>query len=89
MATPLLAEFPELSKLSYVVCFLLRAAMNPPICRREDLEDLLTDPLYFQAVFHSLERVQALYQAQEELGMANEAIASKRFQNAAAPNVIE
>ena len=43
--------------------------------RREDLEDLLVDPAYFTAIFHSLERVKALYQAQAELGMANEAIA--------------
>ncbi|RDB17865.1 Vacuolar protein-sorting-associated protein 37 1 [Hypsizygus marmoreus] len=42
---------------------------------REDLEDLLTDPLYFQAIFHSLDRVKALYQSQAELGMANESIA--------------
>lgn len=43
--------------------------------RREDLEDLLVDPAYFQAIFHSLGEVKALYQAQAELGMANEAIA--------------
>ncbi|KAJ7288226.1 hypothetical protein C8J57DRAFT_1279469 [Mycena rebaudengoi] len=42
---------------------------------REDLEDLLTDPVYFQAIFHSLSRVKAMYQSQAELGMANEAIA--------------
>ncbi|KAL4251785.1 VPS37 family protein [Abortiporus biennis] len=42
---------------------------------REDLEDLLTDPRYFDAVFHSLPQVKALYQAQAELGSANEAIA--------------
>ncbi|KAF8073731.1 hypothetical protein FPV67DRAFT_1560087 [Lyophyllum atratum] len=62
MATPLLAEFPELAHLS-----------------REDLEDLLTDPLYFQAMFHSLDRVKALYQAQAELGMANESIANSNI----------
>ncbi|EPQ54456.1 hypothetical protein GLOTRDRAFT_76988 [Gloeophyllum trabeum ATCC 11539] len=62
MATPLLAEFPELSHLS-----------------REDLEDLLADPLYFQAVFHSLPRVKALYQAQAELGSANESIAQNNL----------
>lgn len=45
--------------------------------RREDLEDLLVDPLYFQAIFHSLDRVKALYLSQAELGAANEAIASK------------
>ncbi|KAG5353202.1 hypothetical protein C0989_009383 [Termitomyces sp. Mn162] len=43
---------------------------------REDLEDLLTDPQYLQAVFHSLDRVKTLYQAHAELGMANESIAS-------------
>ncbi|KAK0449107.1 hypothetical protein EV421DRAFT_1779975, partial [Armillaria borealis] len=42
---------------------------------REDLEDLLSDHTYFQAVFHSLPRVKAIFQAQAELGMANEAIA--------------
>ncbi|TFK52593.1 hypothetical protein OE88DRAFT_1734565 [Heliocybe sulcata] len=62
MATPLLAEFPELSHLS-----------------REDLEDLLTDPLYFQALFYSLPRVKALYQAQAELGSANETIAKNNL----------
>jgi hypothetical protein len=44
--------------------------------RREDLEDMLADPAYFQAIFHSLERVRLLFQAQAELGMANESIAS-------------
>jgi len=43
--------------------------------RREDIEDLLTDPTYFQAIFHSLPQVKALYEAQAELGMANESIA--------------
>lgn len=42
---------------------------------REELEDLLNDPVYFQAIFHSLDRVKALYQSQSELGLANEAIA--------------
>ncbi|KAH7928458.1 hypothetical protein BV22DRAFT_1083077 [Leucogyrophana mollusca] len=42
---------------------------------REDLEDLLNDPVYFQSVFHSLGQVKSLYQAQSELGMANESIA--------------
>ncbi|KAK7048453.1 vacuolar protein-sorting-associated protein 37 1 [Favolaschia claudopus] len=44
---------------------------------REDLEDLLNDPVYFQAIFHSLSRVKAMYESQAELGMANESIASK------------
>ncbi|TFK40736.1 hypothetical protein BDQ12DRAFT_601082 [Crucibulum laeve] len=42
---------------------------------REELEDLLNDPVYFQSVFHSLQRVKDLYQAQAELGRANESIA--------------
>jgi len=43
--------------------------------RREDLEDLLADPAYFQAIFHSLDRVKELYKSQAELGLANETIA--------------
>jgi len=62
MATPLLADFPELAHLS-----------------REDLEDLLADPLYFQAIFHSLPRVHDLYRAQAELGLANETIAKNNL----------
>ncbi|KIJ54578.1 hypothetical protein M422DRAFT_24517 [Sphaerobolus stellatus SS14] len=46
---------------------------------KEDLEDLLTDPLYFQAEFHSLPRVKAMIQAQSELGMANETIAKNNL----------
>ncbi|KAG9003468.1 hypothetical protein FRB94_010003 [Tulasnella sp. JGI-2019a] len=42
---------------------------------REDLEDLLADPLYFQSTFHSFYRVKALLQAQQELGKANEVVA--------------
>ncbi|KAH9924285.1 uncharacterized protein BXZ73DRAFT_50508 [Epithele typhae] len=42
---------------------------------RDDLEELLSDPQYFQAVFHSLPRVKMLYQGQMELAMANETIA--------------
>ncbi|KAL5482418.1 hypothetical protein ACEPAI_9012 [Sanghuangporus weigelae] len=56
--SPLLAEFPELSKYS-----------------REDLEDMLNDPQYFQAVFHSLPQVQVMFQAQTDLGMANQELA--------------
>ncbi|KAF5360682.1 hypothetical protein D9756_004866 [Leucocoprinus leucothites] len=62
MATPLLAEFPELAHLS-----------------REDLEDLLADPTYFQAIFHSLDRVKELYTSQAELGLANETIAQNNL----------
>ncbi|KAF7365107.1 Vacuolar protein-sorting-associated protein 37 1 [Mycena venus] len=47
---------------------------------REDLEDLLNDPVYFQAIFHSLSRVKAMYQSQAELGMANESIAKHNFE---------
>jgi len=44
-------------------------------CRREDLEDLIAEPAYFKAVFHSLDSVKRLYHAQAELGVANESIA--------------
>ncbi|PFH47461.1 hypothetical protein AMATHDRAFT_152006 [Amanita thiersii Skay4041] len=42
---------------------------------RQDLEEILDDPVYFQAIFHSLEKVKEMYRAQTELGLANEAIA--------------
>jgi len=42
---------------------------------REDLEDLLNNQAYFQAVFHSLPQVKAMVQSQIELGMANEELA--------------
>ncbi|KAF9468483.1 hypothetical protein BDZ94DRAFT_1153842 [Collybia nuda] len=54
---------------------LLREFPELAYLSREELEDLLTDPLYFQAIFHSLSRVKAMYQSQAELGMANESIA--------------
>jgi hypothetical protein len=44
---------------------------------RQDLEDLLNEPEYFQATFYSLPRVKQILQSQVELGRANEAIASK------------
>jgi ESCRT-I complex subunit VPS37 len=44
--------------------------------RREDLEDMLADPAYFQAIFHSLPKVKELYKGQAELGRANGTIAS-------------
>ena len=47
------------------------------LCRRDDLQDLLLDQYYFQAVFHSLEHVKGIYCAQDEIVMANEAIASE------------
>ncbi|KAF8195543.1 hypothetical protein BJ912DRAFT_1021238 [Pholiota molesta] len=46
---------------------------------REDLEDMLSDPVYFQAVFHSLAYVKDLYRSQAELGQANEAIAQNNL----------
>lgn len=46
---------------------------------RGDLEDLLVDPAYFQAIFHSLGRVQDLYKSQAELGLANETIAQNNL----------
>ncbi len=36
----------------------------------------MREPAYFQAVFHSLPRVEAMLQSQVELGLANESIAS-------------
>ncbi|KAF8349208.1 hypothetical protein F5887DRAFT_482680 [Amanita rubescens] len=42
---------------------------------RQDLEEMLLDPNYFLAFFHSLEKVKVMYQSQTELSMANEAIA--------------
>jgi len=44
--------------------------------RREDLEDMLVDPAYFGAIFHTISEVKELYQSQVELGLANETIAS-------------
>ena len=44
--------------------------------RREDLEDMLADPAYFQAIFYSLPKVKELYKGQAELGRANGTIAS-------------
>ena len=79
MSTQLLQDFPELAHLTYAVCFsrgvLILTESLVAILRREDLEELLVDPAYFQAVFHSLEQVKALYRAQGEVGAANEAIA--------------
>ncbi|KAI8986217.1 hypothetical protein BD414DRAFT_515253 [Trametes punicea] len=46
---------------------------------REDLEDLLADPAYFQAIFHTLPQVRQLYQGQAELGSANESIARRNL----------
>ncbi|OAX33253.1 hypothetical protein K503DRAFT_537169 [Rhizopogon vinicolor AM-OR11-026] len=47
--------------------------------REDDLEDILSDPTYFESIFHSLPHVKDLYQAQTELGMANEATARKSY----------
>jgi hypothetical protein len=46
------------------------------ISRREDLEDMLADPAYFQAIFHTLSKAKELYHSQAEIGLANETIAS-------------
>ncbi|KZT37882.1 hypothetical protein SISSUDRAFT_987067 [Sistotremastrum suecicum HHB10207 ss-3] len=46
---------------------------------REDLEDLLADPAYFQSILHTLPRVQAMLQALAELGSANMAIAKNNL----------
>lgn len=77
MATQLLQEFPELSKLSYV-SFTRSWALISRVTtwlRREDLEDLLVDQQYFQATFFSLDKVKTLLQSQGELGAANETLA--------------
>jgi len=42
---------------------------------REDLEDLLEDTQYYDAVLNNLPRVKAMNQAQQELANANQAIA--------------
>ncbi|KAG8901996.1 hypothetical protein FRB99_004980 [Tulasnella sp. 403] len=46
---------------------------------RDDLGDLLSDPLYFQAIFFSLNRVKDLQKAQAELGSANENLAKRNL----------
>ncbi|KAF9513438.1 hypothetical protein BS47DRAFT_1317503 [Hydnum rufescens UP504] len=46
---------------------------------REDLEELISDPAFFHATFHSLPAVKALLHAQTELGMANESIAKRNL----------
>jgi len=46
---------------------------------RDDLQDLLHDQQYFQAVFHSLEHVKAIYRGQDEIVMANEVIAKNNL----------
>jgi len=40
---------------------------------------MLSDPTYFQAIYHSLDKVKALFQAQADLGAANESIASNNL----------
>ena len=40
---------------------------------------MLADPQYFQAIFHTLNQVKQLHQAQADLGLANEAIARKHI----------
>ncbi|KAH9002762.1 hypothetical protein EDB86DRAFT_3233560 [Lactarius hatsudake] len=46
---------------------------------REDLEDVLADPAYFQAIFHTLSNVKELYENQAELRLANETIANQNL----------
>lgn len=76
-------DFPTSPELPWIVvsnvCISLEwfSKLTNFFCRREDLEDMLSDPVYFQAVFHSLQQVGDLYNTQSELGMANEAIASR------------
>jgi ESCRT-I complex subunit VPS37 len=53
--------------------------------RREDLEDMLADPAYFQAAFHTLSKVKELYHSQAEMGIANETIASALVSTAFGP----
>ena len=81
--TRLTAEFPELAHLSYAVLvhldYDISVLMSDGLCRREDLEDLLADPQYFQAIFHTVPQVKLLYQGQAELGSANESIASTSY----------
>ena len=76
MTSPLTAEFPELAHLSSVPSRSKQKTLLISLSRREDLEELISDPVYFQAMFHSLQCVKDLYRSQAELGMANEAIAS-------------
>ena len=49
---------------------------------------MLNDPQYFQAVFHSLPQVQAMFQAQLDLGMANAELArTSQFSDAYPANL--
>ena len=72
----LFENYPELSRLSYVVMSVFTVEILTA-CRRDNLQDLLHDQQYFQAIFHSLDHVKAIYRAQDEIVMANEAIASE------------
>jgi len=47
---------------------------------RDDLEDLLNDPSYYDAILHTLPRVQQMNLAQNEIANANEAIAKKNME---------
>ena len=69
-------NYPELSHLSYVFGSMLIVRVLI-IYSRDDLQDLMHDQQYFQAIFHSLEHVKAIYRAQDEIVLANEAIASE------------
>ena len=79
VVTQLTMEFPELAHLSYESTAAIGLVSTLIISRRQDLEDLLNDNNYFQAIFHSLPRVKAMYAAQAELGNANESIASESW----------
>lgn len=47
------------------------------LIRREDLEDLLADPQYYDAILNNLPRIKSMNQAQQELANANQSIARK------------
>jgi Modifier of rudimentary (Mod(r)) protein len=64
------------SLVSLLFCFKVNEWLIYVIARRDDLEELVQNPTYFQAIFHSLQRVKDLYNQQAELGLANESIAS-------------
>jgi len=80
--------FCRISRIGVCCSLCFSLTMTTPLLRdfpelshllREDLEELLADPTYFQAIFHSLNQVKALYQGQAELGLANESIAKNNL----------
>ncbi|CCL99720.1 uncharacterized protein FIBRA_01742 [Fibroporia radiculosa] len=83
-APPWRSQDPNPSSIALGTSQQLPNAMSSPLLAdfpelahlsRDDLQELLYDPVYFQAVFHTLNHVKSLYQAQAELGSANETIA--------------